>query len=150
MSGIYLVSGAILVVLVVLTLFRKLSTIVKMVIAVVCAVIICVGYVLLFPAKPVSIWLTSNITSAISLDKDNKYETGEVLYSFSSENDDSADVSSESLNGFVKHRVGAIIEKYVELKEQYTLSFKDAYLIITPNVDDVTVEIIKGEYLEEI
>lgn len=151
MTDIIFAVLAVLLLIVLLCILRRVSATIKLILIVGILLIAGALYIFLVPTSPVSMWITSDITGRVLLDADNKYETGDVVYeyTFSSEsNNTMQDFAVGAVNSVLTNRVKALVEKYVELQENYTMPFKDAYLIITPEEDNVTVKIIKGEYLE--
>ncbi len=155
MTDIIFVCIAVLLIIVLFCILRKLSATIKLIIVGTLLFVACTLYIFLVPTSPASVWVTSNITARISLDKDNEYDEGETLYEYtlSSESDNTDNILQDfvvgTANSILTQRIKALAEKYIELQENYTMPFRDAYLIITPEDDNVTVEIIKGKYLEE-
>lgn len=151
MTDIIFAVLAVLLLIVLLCILRRVSATIKLILIVGILLIAGALYIFLVPTSPVSMWITSDITGRVLLDADNKYETGDVIYeyTFSSESNNAMqDFAVGAINSVLTNRIKALVEKYVELQENYTMPFKDAYLIITPEEDNVTVKIIKGEYLE--
>lgn len=153
------------VLLVALFLLKKISSVVKSVLALVAIVVGFAGYVIFVPSSSVSIWVTENVASVVKLDNENRYEPGDILftYEFNPTAEDNADEATSesdlltsglqnvagSMNKLLADRIEAIASKYIELQEEYTLSFSDSYLLMTPGELSMKIEIVKGALPED-
>lgn len=153
------------VLLVALFLLKKISSVVKSVLALVAIVVGFAGYVIFVPSSSVSIWVTENVASVVKLDNENRYEPGDVLFTYEfnpTAEDNADDATSESdlltsglqnvagsMNKLLADRIEAIASKYIELQEEYTLSFSDSYLLMTPGELSMKIEIVKGALPED-
>lgn len=165
MSTEVLIIAGIILLLVVLFLLKKISGAIKAILSLVVLIGGFACYVLFVPASAVSIWFTENIATAVTLDAEDKYVNGEVIFTYSfnsaedkNEDEEPAEVDpltsslqdiAGTMNSFLAERIEAIASKYIELQEEYTLSFSDSYLIMTPDNYSMTIEIIKGSLPEE-
>lgn len=155
----------VVVLLVALFLLKRISSVVKSVLALVAIVVGFAGYVIFVPSSSVSIWVTENVASVVKLDNENRYEPGDVLftYEFNPTAEDNADEATSesdlltsglqnvagSMNKLLADRIEAIASKYIELQEEYTLSFSDSYLLMTPGELSMKIEIVKGALPED-
>lgn len=153
------------VLLVALFLLKKISSVVKSVLALVAIIVGFAGYVIFVPSSSVSIWVTENVASVVKLDNENRYESGDVLFTYefnptAEDNVDEATSESDlltsglqnvagSMNKLLADRIEAIASKYIELQEEYTLSFSDSYLLMTPGELSMKIEIVKGALPED-
>lgn len=153
------------VLLVALFLLKKISSVVKSVLALVAIIVGFAGYVIFVPSSSVSIWVTENVASVVKLDNENRYEPGDILftYEFNPTTEDNADEATSesdlltsglqsvagSMNKLLADRIEAIASKYIELQEEYTLSFSDSYLLMTPGELSMKIEIVKGALPED-
>lgn len=153
------------VLLVALFLLKKISSVVKSVLALVAIVVGFAGYVIFVPSSSVSIWVTENVASVVKLDNENRYEPGDILFTYEfnpTAEDDADEATSESdlltsglqsvagsMNKLLADRIEAIASKYIELQEEYTLSFSDSYLLMTPGELSMKIEIVKGALPED-
>lgn len=153
------------VLLVALFLLKKISSVVKSVLALVAIVVGFAGYVIFVPSSSVSIWVTENVASVVKLDNENRYEPGDVLFTYEfnpTAEDNAEEATSESdlltsglqsvagsMNKLLADRIEAIASKYIELQEEYTLSFSDSYLLMTPGELSMKIEIVKGALPED-
>lgn len=153
------------VLLVALFLLKKISSVVKSVLALVAIVVGFAGYVIFVPSSSVSIWVTENVASVVKLDNENRYEPGDILFTYEfnpTAEDNAEEATSESdlltsglqnvagsMNKLLADRIEAIASKYIELQEEYTLSFSDSYLLMTPGELSMKIEIVKGALPED-
>lgn len=153
------------VLLVALFLLKKISSVAKSVLALVAIVVGFAGYVIFVPSSSVSIWVTENVASVVKLDNENRYEPGDVLFTYEfnpTAEDNAEEATSESdlltsglqnvagsMNKLLADRIEAIASKYIELQEEYTLSFSDSYLLMTPGELSMKIEIVKGALPED-
>lgn len=151
MSDIIVVLAICAIGAIVIALLHKASSLIKTIILVAIILIGLAGYVIFVPTSPLSMSITENIVSTISLDAENKYSNGDIIYSFelgeadNSVEEDIAQSLTDGLNDWLLSRVRDMVSKHIELNEHYVLEFKDSYLEIlltTPN----TVQIVKGKF----
>lgn len=136
---------------IVITLLHRASSLIKTIILVAIILIGLAGYVIFVPTSPLSMSITENVVSAISLDAEDKYDEGDIIYSFVlGESEDSvqeniAQSLTGGLNDWLLSRVTEMLNKHIELNDHYILKFKDAYLEILLDTQN-TVQIVKGEF----
>lgn len=160
--NILVVMGIIFVVLAIaLFVLRKIK---GLVFSIVGALVLMVGFfifVLVNPANPVSMWVTSNIAQNTVLDEDNEYSAGDIIWSqiISREELTSKEKSHaqsaisaaekdklDHLVSFIESRVTDVIVQHLDedtFLKTYSLEFKDALLSVSSNLSSVTITITK-------
>lgn len=163
MPSVLIIIGVVAL-LVMIFLLKKISGIVKLLLVIVVLALGFASVILFVPSNPLSIWVAENVASKITIDADGKYTNEEVIFTYEfnpsaesnnekSEDDNLLTSSLRDVTGamskFLVDRIVAIASDYIEKKEEYTLSFSDAYLIMTPGDVSMKIEIIKGVLPEE-
>lgn len=156
--NVFIVLGLVFIGLLVLAfLIHKIK---GLLIAILLAIGLLIGgvvFVLAVPTNPASIWVTENIAGATVVDSDNKYRSGETIWSLEIENSTNSELptfecenwdeinfdelSSEITSFITKRAISAAISLSTN---EYTLQFQDSCLIIKTGESSLQAEIVKG------
>lgn len=99
-----------------------------------------VSYVLAVPTSSVSIWVTQNVASAVTIDSANKYDSGDVIYKWDiysveeKAEEGTTDTDDIPFSQFLKQRIDKALQDMItndaDKAAEYSMTFKDAKLNI--------------------
>ena len=160
MNIIFVLIAVFCVLVLLLTVLRKIKGVV---ITIVMALVLLVGfslYVLFVPSSKISMWVTQNVVSTLTLDSKGSYSEGEVIWTwdiYTVEDTPSSTVPSytediseygEAISSFLQDRISStvisLLDKDESLVKGYTLVFKDAVLSVDLSPEGGTVIIVKS------